>query len=293
MGLGLGTTDLSKVYLGSTEISKIYVGSTLIYTSASSEPDVDYSVLGMTSDTNTFSDAGITGGLGGAREINGHTWIIGVTDYKLYDYTATHEDLNSISSNSKSFSLSNTAQDFAFSSDGSKIIYCANGSVFRHRDLGTAWDITTLGSIIDTVTFPGSTTTESRGMVMKPDGTRIFVLDNGTSKIYQYDFTSSNEPTSITYSSIELDISSEGTNNKAIEMSPDGLTLVWADASNDYIYQYNLSSSWDLNSAVYSGSLDINPPVSVPAGIYYNESGSKLILVDGGDEVMDQYSLNN
>jgi hypothetical protein len=63
--------------------------------------------------------------------------------------------------------------------------------------------------------------------------------------------------------------------------------------ANDTIYQYSLSTAFDLSTASYdSVSLNVNAQEAAPAGMTFNNDGTKMYIVgENGDEV-NQYGLS-
>ena len=53
------------------------------------------------------------------------------------------------------------------------------------------------------------------------------------------------------YDSPSFDVSDEDTFPSDVIFSPDGLKMFVLGASSDSIYQYTLSTAWDINTAVY------------------------------------------
>ena len=64
----------------------------------------------------------------------------------------------------------------------------------------------------------------------------------------------------------------------------------------DFIYQFDLSTPWDITTASYSGNttgrLDINPPDAAPQDIHINSSGTLLYWVGAGLDNIYIYELS-
>ena len=88
-------------------------------------------------------------------------------------------------------------------------------------------------------------------------------------------------------------IGSEDTRPQGIFFSPDGLNFYTIGYNTLFIYQYILSTPWDIPSSVYSGkSLDISKQAKAPADLFFSPDGMKLFLLDYDNKRVILYNLN-
>ena len=66
--------------------------------------------------------------------------------------------------------------------------------------------------------------------------------------------------------------------------------LALCERQNGLIYQYALSTAWDLLTATYD-NININIQDSVPEGMFFNSNGTKLYEIGSGSELIYQYNL--
>ena len=65
-------------------------------------------------------------------------------------------------------------------------------------------------------------------------------------------------------------------------------------AANDNVYHYTLSTGWDLTSTVtYVGNFDISSQDTVPAGLTFGDSGTKMYVVGRTNDNIYQYNLSS
>lgn len=87
-------------------------------------------------------------------------------------------------------------------------------------------------------------------------------------------------------------IGSQDSGPSDIFFKPDGTKMYFSGFSTGSIYEYDLSTAWDITTASYSGnSFDSSTEESSPSGIFMNSSGSKL-YVCGFNANIYEYSLS-
>jgi len=139
-----------------------------------------------------------------------------------------------------------------------------------------------------------STTSQSSNpyaLEVKPDGTAFYVLDIANRNVYQYVVSSPTDITTATYASKSLSTGSQDTSPRDITFKTDGTSLYMVGATNDRVYQYNLSTAWDVSTASYGGFKSVATEDTSPAGIRFSQDGTKMILL-GGSNILYQYTLS-
>ena len=175
--------------------------------------------------------------------------------------------------------------------DGTKL-YVAGGSqlkVFQYT-MSTPWDISTAS--YDSKFFDASAQGWSLyGMIWKPDGTKFYILDDRFETVSQYSCSTAWDVSTASYDSKQLDITSEDSLTGDLYISDDGTKVYCMGKSTDTIYQYTMSTPWDISTASYdSKSFSVISQESDPWGLHFNGNG-KQFLVCGANKTMYQYSM--
>jgi hypothetical protein len=207
-------------------------------------------------------------------------------------------DLANAIYDSKSFSTATqdtSPSDLAFKSDGSKLFVMGqtNETLYQYS-LSTNWDIATAS--YDSVSFLlTSQTTSVLSMHFKPDGTKVYLSSTAPNdEVLQYALSTAWDLSTISYESKSFDVSSQSTSPFGLYFKTDGTKMyVLSSAPNDTLFQYSLSTAWDVSTASYdSVSLDVSSVVPAPYGLDFNADGTKLYAVDiASGEAIYQYSL--
>lgn len=74
---------------------------------------------------------------------------------------------------------------------------------------------------------------------------------------------------------------------------PDGTKMYVAGDSNNSVYEYNLSTAWEISTASFVRSLSIAAQVLAPAGLFFRDDGLKMyVLNDSGLNGVAEYTLS-
>jgi len=132
------------------------------------------------------------------------------------------------------------------------------------------------------------------GVFMKEDGTRMFVLGNTNDTIYQYSLSTAYDVTTASYDSKSFSVTTQEINPLNFTMSTDGTKAYVLGNNQDKIFQYDLSTAWDISTASYSSkSLSVASESSTtPYGVWFNNNGTKVYMVSSTTDAVFQYSLS-
>ena len=135
---------------------------------------------------------------------------------------------------------------FQFKPDGTKVwVGDAFQGYIETFDLSTAWDVSTMSA--GTISSSLGTARPDR-MRVSPDGTRLYVSDNGNF-FGQYDITTPWDVSTINLASKTVVSNVIGAGD-SFTFSSDGLSLYHAPGGGtQVIYMYNLTTAWDATTA--------------------------------------------
>ena len=226
-------------------------------------------------------------------------YVVGLQNDDLYQYSlSTAWDLSTASYDSVSFSFNgqdNTPISAVFNDDGTKLFLVGGtADIVYQYSLSTAYDISTMS--YDSVTFnPSAQTTSPMGIEFNTDGTIMYLLHAGTTPaIYQYSLSTAFDISTASYASKSFDPSSQGTQARDIRFNSDGTKFFYiSDDTSDNVYQYSLSTAFDISTASYdSVSFSVNSQASLPVGIFFKSDGTKMYVIDNNTDTVYQYSTS-
>ncbi|MDA9167362.1 autotransporter domain-containing protein [Candidatus Pelagibacter sp.] len=162
--------------------------------------------------------------------------------------------------------------------------------------LSTPWKTSTLSWTARKALQAGCTTSiQSRGISFKPDGTRVFVGNEGNNIIAQYDLTTPWDITSMTNQQCSGSIQSDESSLRNIQLSSDGNFLYVGGNNGDDINKYSLSSPYNITSITLEASYSIVSQSGEMRGFIFSSNFTKLYVTDDNDtsgaNTIFEYSL--
>ena len=251
--------------------------------------EVYYAV--STDDRTTWSVAKASDGVRPIVRDNGGTW-----QYNSDGGATTYYDISS-PTYVQGFNISGWSTDpygICFKPDGTKV-YIANdaGNRVNDFDLTTAWDISTItstshGGILAT----GGQETAPSGVQISSDGTKMYVIGYASDAIYQYTLTNAWDVYPSSYANKSLSVTGVGeTIPSDIFFKPDGTRLFMVGKTTDRVFEYNLSTAWDLATATYSNNFfSVAGYDTGPQGLSFSSDGTKMFTV--GINYVTEWSLS-
>ena len=180
---------------------------------------------------------------------------------------------------------------YVIRSDGTS----GNNVSIEQFSLSTPWRTSTLSWTARTELRAGCTTSiQSRGISFKPDGTRVFIGNEGNNIIAQYDLTTPWDITSMTNQQCSGSILSDESSLRNIQLSSDGNFLYVGGNNRDNINKYSLSSPYNITSITLETSYSIVSETTHMRGFIFSSNFTKLYVTgDNGtsNDIIYEYSL--
>ena len=228
-------------------------------------------------------------------------YILGQANDTIYQYSCgTAWDVSTASYASKSFSVNaqeSTPYGLFFKSDGAKFyVVGLSGNVIYQYSCATAWDIST-GSYDNRLFNIATQSSFTTGLFFKSDGTRLYVIGNTSSVVFQYDLPLAWDVVNAGFGIKAFAVNLQDTNPNDLTFSSDGTKLYVIGDTNDAVYQYTCSTAWDINTAVFNynssgayGRARIGAQESVARGLFFKPDGTTFYIVGTTNDTVYQYT---
>jgi hypothetical protein len=175
-------------------------------------------------------------------------------------------------------------QDLSWSNDGTKMyLPGGNSSKIYEYHLSVPFDISTASYhiSIDTQSSPLEITWNN-------NGTKLYEL--ASSKLYEYDVSTPFDISTAIYSGVNID-TQEAAGYKGMTWNNDGTKLYETGRSTDKIYEYDVSTPFDLSTATYSG-VNIDTQDINPTGLSWNNDGTQLYEIGWDSDKIYEYDVS-
>ena len=208
--------------------------------------------------------------------------------------TDPHIEKAFYTSKNYSFGSANNARlGIFFKPDGTKY-YIADdqGNRIEEYSLSTAWDIST-ASFTDSLGTSGQDTAP-KNIFIKPDGSKLYVIGSLSDRVYEYDLSTDWDVSTGVFNQSFL-VSGQDTAPEGLFFKPDGTKMFFIGtdiSSNDKIYEYSLSTAWDISTATSTQSFSINLQQSNPKGLFFVSDGSVMFTIGTDEPTINKYSLS-
>ena len=194
----------------------------------------------------------------------------------------------------------NDGVQVVFNSDGSKLFLvddANSGDDVEIYDLTTNYDVSTCSNS-GNKDFSSS---NLKGMQFSNDGNKLFLFDETTKYVIkQYSLSSPfdiSSPTLVTKyngtsSKTLKQLMDSSSNPHGFKFSSDG-TKIYLTGSKK-IFEFSLSDPFDLSNVTFDGKADLSDQITKISGMTFNDTGSKLFVVDfdtGKTSDVHEYNL--
>jgi len=202
-------------------------------------------------------------------------------------------DLSSASFTGSSFNVSGqdtSPQGVAFSPDGTSmfVVGDSSNSVFQYS-LGSAFDLSS-ASFTGTSFDVFGQTSRPQGVTFNADGTSMFVVGRSSESVFQYSLGSAFDLSSASFTGSSFNVSGQDTIPQGVTFNGDGTSMFVVGDSSNSVFQYSLSSGFDIATASFTGtSFDVSGQDGIPRGVAFNGDGTSMFVIGSNTDSVFRY----
>ena len=223
--------------------------------------------------------------------------IFFLTSFKAFGAVSSFVDDIDVPKNSDKGQ--NSPSGITFNPDGTRM-FIAGFSANRviQYTLSTPFDISEATFLTNSFCNIGGEALDGTNIEFNSDGTKFFLTDMGDDDVEIYSLTTAYDVSTCVSQGNKSFTLDSSPNLRAITFSNDGKNIYLLDrASNGHIFQYSLSSPFDLsnetlvkNFSPSGGGLIANG--GDVRGIKFSSDGSKMYITTGEGDTINEYSLS-
>lgn len=145
---------------------------------------------------------------------------------------------------------------------------------------------------INSSTFSiASKTTGPTGIIMSADGKTLWTSETSIGdNIDEYRLSIPFEISSAKWRR-SISLTGSSINPSGLFFKPDGTKMYTIDYTDNMVDEWNLSSPWDIMTAVYLQSFDVTAKEASPIGLFFKEDGLKMYVTGQASLGIHEYNL--
>lgn len=178
------------------------------------------------------------------------------------------------------------------SPDGTKLFIAADtGNTIRRYDLSTAFNVTTATLNAGLLDVSTQANDPFHGVDLSDDGLNLYIIEDGVMgrEIHWYTLATAWDLSTGTFADT---LAVGDTDPRGVRIAGDGSRVYSIGLVNDTIEQFPLSTPYDTTTAGAATTFNYSAQVSTPQGFCFSPDGTKLFIVDGGNDRVFRYDLS-
>ena len=208
--------------------------------------------------------------------------------------TTIISDVDVLNATYDSVSFSVTTQETApqglfFSADGSKMfVMGSTGDDVNEYVLSTPWVVSS--ATYSTVFSVSGQDTAPSGLFFRADGLKMYVVGQTNDTVFQYALTSPWSVATASYESISFSVTTQEIVPNGIFFKPDGLSMYITGSTSDGIYQYTLSTAWNVSTATFLQTFS-QAQDTAPQDLSFTGDGTRMFMLGSTGDDVNVYNL--
>ena len=173
-----------------------------------------------------------------------------------------------------------------FKPDGLKMyVVGAVGDTVYEYDLSTAWDVST-AVFLQGFSVAAQDTSPS-SVFFNPDGLKMYVGGFTGIDVNEYDLSTAWDVSTSVFLQ-RFSVAAQDSQIRGVFFKPDGLKMYVVGSAGDAVYEYDLSTAWDVSTSVFLQSFSVAAQDTFPFSVSFKPDGLKMyVLGNTGDKVYE------
>jgi len=176
-----------------------------------------------------------------------------------------------------------------FSPDGTRMyVIGSTGDDVNQYSLGTPWDINTASFVQVSATIGE---TAPSGVFFKPDGTVMYITGTTNDTIREFSLSVAWDVSTITFVR-DFSLAAQDTAPQDIWFRPDGTKMYMVGSTNDRVYEYDLSTAWNVSTATFVQFFSVVAQDTVPVAVNFSSDGTRMYVLGQTGLDINRYTLS-
>ena len=119
----------------------------------------------------------------------------------------------------------------------------------------------------------------------------MYVVGQAADTVFQYTLSTAWDVNTASYASKSFSVAGQDALPNALFFKSNGTAMYIAAATNDRVFQYNLSTAWDVSTASYASiSVSLARFETGPTGLCFNTTGTRMYIVGQTSDTVFQFN---
>lgn len=181
--------------------------------------------------------------------------------------------------------------DVFFSNTGTYMYVLGNtatANIYQYN-LTSAWNVAT--AVYESNLAVAFRDSSPQSLYFKPDGTKLYFVGMTNDRVYEYDVSTPWVANTATYLQ-NVSVATQDVTPVGLAFNDTGNSMYMIGATNDSVYQYTLSTPWDVSTATITSTKSIAAQDTTPSGIAFNSIGTRAYIVGSQKDSVNRYILS-
>ena len=123
------------------------------------------------------------------------------------------------------------------------------------------------------------------------DGTKMFIVGEGGDKVNEYDLSTAFDISTLSFSR-DFSVASQDNRPQGLFFNANGTKMFVVGLQGDKVYEYSLSTGFNISTALYTQFFSISGQEVNPTGLAFNTDGTTMFVVGSSGDDVNEYSLS-
>lgn len=166
-----------------------------------------------------------------------------------------------------------------------------NDTVYQYN-LPTPWAINTATYASKSKSVNAQEVTP-RALHFSPDGTKMFIVGTTNDTVYKYTLGTAWDVSTASYASNSISVNAQDANPYGLYFNDAGTKMYILGTSNQRVYEYELTTAWDLTTASYTArSFLLSSEDNDNNTIYFDADFFRMYTTGNNNNYVYQYTLS-
>jgi len=130
------------------------------------------------------------------------------------------------------------------------------------------------------------------GLAFNDTGDKLFIIGSSNDSVFEYSLSTSFDVSTASFVD-SFDVSGQDTDPNSIVFNNSGDKMYITGENSVSVFEYSLSTSFDVSTASFVDSFDVSGQDAGPRGLAFSDTGDKMFVSGAANDNVYEYSLSS